>query len=74
MEIRDKKRNPLNLNRTMKQMIFFFLGFCLYVLGVVGGTGYALYCHAYLIAAGVVVTGLLAWPTVNKYRKKLMED
>ena len=37
-----------------------------YVMGAVGGTGYALYCHAYVIAIAVVVLAVLAFPVVKK--------
>lgn len=37
-----------------------------YALGAIGGTGYALYSRAYLIAIAVVVLALLAFPVVKK--------
>ena len=37
-----------------------------YALGAIGGTGYALYCHAYVIAIAVVVLAGLAFPVVKK--------
>ena len=37
-----------------------------YVMGAVGGTGYALYCRAYVIAIAVVVLAVLAFPVVKK--------
>lgn len=37
-----------------------------YVMGAIGGTGYAIYSRAYLIAAAVVVLALLAFPVVKK--------
>jgi len=37
-----------------------------YVMGAIGGTGYALYCHAYVIAIAVVVLAVLAFPVVKK--------
>lgn len=37
-----------------------------YALGAIGGTGYALYSHAYVIAIAVVVLAVLAFPVVKK--------
>ena len=37
-----------------------------YVMGAIGGTGYALYCRAYVIAIAVVVLAVLAFPVVKK--------
>ena len=37
-----------------------------YALGAIGGTGYALYNRAYVIAIAVVVLALLAFPVVKK--------
>ena len=37
-----------------------------YAMGAIGGTGYALYSRAYLIAIAVVVLALLAFPVVKK--------
>ncbi len=37
-----------------------------YALGAIGGTGYALYCRAYVIAIAVVVLAVLAFPVVKK--------
>ena len=37
-----------------------------YALVAVGGTGYTLYSHAYVIAIAVVVLAVLAFPVVKK--------
>lgn len=37
-----------------------------YAMGAIGGTGYALYSRAYLIAIAVVVLAVLAFPVVWK--------
>ena len=37
-----------------------------YAMGAIGGTGYALYSRAYVIAIAVVVLALLAFPVVRK--------
>ena len=46
----------------MKKIICFF-ALCLYILGTIGGIGYCLYSHAYVIAFSVVVLAVLAMPT-----------
>ena len=53
--------------------LFIFLGLCLYVLGVFGGIGYALYGGSYPIALGIVVLGCIGFPTVKKWWKILSE-
>jgi len=55
-----------------KGFIYFFL-VCLYILGTIGGIGYACYNHAYLIAVGVAAVALMALPQVVKYLKTLTE-
>ena len=37
-----------------------------YALGAIGGTGYAIYSRAYVIAIVVVVLAVLAFPVVKK--------
>lgn len=48
-------------------MLFFWL------MGIIGGIGYSLYCNAYPIAFGVLVTGWLSWPKVKDLWDNLME-
>lgn len=56
----------------MRKIIYFVL-MCLYILGAIGGVGYALYNHAYLISIGVVVVAAMALPQVVKFYKLLTE-
>lgn len=56
----------------MKKILYFFL-LCLYVLGVFGGIGYALYEDSYPIALGIVVLAFMAFPTAKKWWK-ILED
>ena len=56
----------------MRKIIYFVL-MCLYILGAIGGVGYAMFNHAYLIAIGVVVVAAMALPQVVKYYKMLTE-
>lgn len=57
----------------MEGFIYFVL-ICLYILGTIGGIGYACYNHAYLIAVGVAAVALMALPQVIKYFKALTND
>lgn len=51
--------------------IFEFAKIVAFALGAIGGTGWAVYNHSYLIAAGCVVLALLALPEVKKSIKNL---
>ena len=51
---------------------FFWLAvLCLWVLGTIGGIGFALYGGAKLIAIAVAVLGVLSFPTAEKAFKEL---
>ena len=56
----------------MKKLMYFFL-ICLWGLGIVGGLGSAIYCHAWPCAAGMIVVGLMSWDNVVGCGRKLME-
>ena len=47
----------------MKQLVSFIM-ICLYILGAIGGVGYAAYCHAWPIVVGVIGLAYMAWPTL----------
>jgi len=49
-----------------------FFGQCAYVLGSIGGFGYAMYNHAYPIAAGVVVLACMAFPVARKWFRDII--
>jgi len=53
--------------------VYYFIMLCLYVVGVIGGIGYAIYCGAYPVAVGVAATGFLAYPKVKECFDKLTE-
>jgi hypothetical protein len=55
-----------------KGFIHFAL-ICLYILGTIGGIGYACYNHAYLIAVGVAAVALMAFPYIKVVFKKMAE-
>lgn len=54
-----------NTKETLKK-IAAFAAVCLYTLGSIGGLGWSLYNHSYLIAVGVVVLAVMAVPTLLK--------
>lgn len=50
----------------MKNQIFSFIVLALYILGAIGGFGYACYSGAYLIAFAVLVLAVMAFPTAKR--------
>ena len=48
-----------------------FVAICLYILGAIGGLGWSLYNHSYLIAVGVAVLAVMAVPTLLRAVKEL---
>lgn len=55
----------------MKNQIFSFIILALYILGAIGGFGYAMYSDANLIAVAVLALAVMAWPTAWKCIKDL---
>ena len=55
-----------------KKLIYFILLF-LYVIGAIGGIGYTVYIHEYVIAAGVAVLAGMAYPTAKKLFNEMQE-
>ena len=53
--------------------IFYFIMICLAAFGSIGGIGYTIYCHAYVISVGVAGLAFMAFPTIKNYVKKLTE-
>ena len=45
----------------------------LWVLGTIGGVGYAIYGGSWPIAAGCAINGILALPTVKKHFNELTD-
>lgn len=56
----------------MKNKIICFILFFAYIVGAIGGFGYAIYSHAYVIAAAVVVLAVMAFPTFKNCIKELL--
>lgn len=54
----------------MKKLINFAIC-CLWVLGTIGGIGYAIYGGSWPIAAGVAALSIMALPTVRKHFDEL---
>lgn len=50
---------------------FFELG--AYALGVLGGFGWSMYGHGYLIGVCVLFVGVMAYPKARDIFKKMME-
>lgn len=50
-----------------------FFGLCAYVLGAIGGFGYAMYSKAYLIAACIVILAVMAFPKAKEWWKKMID-
>ena len=55
-----------------KGFIGFFL-ICLYVLGTIGGIGYACYNKAYTVAVGVAAVAAMAFPYIKGVFNKMVE-
>lgn len=47
---------------------------CAYVVGAIGGFGYAMYCKAYFIAVCVIALAVMAFPTVKSCYNKLINQ
>ena len=54
----------------MRKFMCFF-GMFLYIVGTIGGIGYCLYSHAYVIAIAVAVLAIMAFPTAKTMCKFL---
>ena len=57
----------------MKKEIFSFSILALYILGAIGGFGYAVYSDAKVISVAVMVLAGMAWPTARQCFKNLFE-
>lgn len=57
----------------MKKIIYLIILFA-YVMGIIGGIGYACYCKAWVIAVAVAILGMLAFPTAWYIYEKMMEQ
>ena len=56
----------------MNKILVFIILF-LTVVGFIGGIGYSVYQSAWVIAAGQVIVGCMAWPKVKELFQKLVE-
>ena len=54
----------------MKKVGIFF-ALCLYVLGTIGGIGYALYGGSWPIAIGIALVAAVAFSTIKKWFKEI---
>lgn len=51
--------------------IYFLIMLFLYVIGAIGGIGYTLYIHEYVVAVGVAVLAYMGFPTAVNFWKFL---
>jgi len=51
----------------------YLIALGLYALGSIGGFGYSIYSHAYLIAVGVAALSCMAYPKASEYYHKMMD-
>lgn len=51
------------------EKLFAFVMFCLYILGSIGGFGFAVYGGSWLIAVCVAIFGVMAFPKAEKWFK-----
>lgn len=59
--------------KDFKKILYFF-GLFAYILGSIGGFGYALYCKAYVIAIAVVVLAIMAFPTARTWFNEIIDN
>lgn len=57
----------------MKKFVYLAILFA-YVMGVIGGIGYACYVHEWVIAIAVAVVGVMAYPTAKDIYLDMMEQ
>ena len=48
-----------------------FVKFCAFILGAVGGFGYAVYGGSWPIAVAIILLALMAWPVFENAWKEL---
>lgn len=60
------------MNQNVKKLLSF-LGICGWTLGSIGGLGYSLYIHQYAVAGAIVVVAAMAFPTLKKFVKNLID-
>ena len=51
--------------------VLYFFEMCAYVLGLMGGLGWALYNKAYLISISIIVLGIMAFPELKRVFKNI---
>lgn len=53
------------INNTLLKIVAF-VAFFAYILAVIGGIGYLVSIHQYVIAFAVLILGLMAYPTLRQ--------
>lgn len=54
----------------MAKGVFYMMMMMAYLMGSIGGFGYAIYCKAYVIAAAVALLAWMAFPKAKEYFEK----
>ncbi len=49
--------------------IFAWVIICLWILGTIGGVGYTIYCHAWVVSVGVFANAVIAFFKVRDIYK-----
>lgn len=61
----------LEQRESVMKKIGYFFGLCAYVIGSIGGFGYAAYCKAWFIAVCIVVLAYMAFGTAKAWFRGL---
>lgn len=68
----DIQKTIIQIIKAMIKKFGYFFALCAYVVGAIGGFGYALYSKAYFIAVCVVALAAMAFPTAKKFFQDLL--
>lgn len=52
--------------------ILYCIAILLWVMGVIGGAGYSVYCNAYPIAVGCLLNGYLSFDKIKEMFQKMI--
>lgn len=58
----------------MKKYFVAFFWLIVYLVGLIGGVGYAAYCGAWVIAVCAALLGVMAFPVVKEAFKILRDE
>ena len=66
------RRSRFHLYRKVMKKVLIFFALCLYLLGTIGGFGYAAYGGSWPIAVGVAFVGWMAFDKAKNWFKVLI--